>query len=358
MFKNITDALKIKEILSQSKSRYSAYAGYFCSYFPVELLHGMNIHPVKILGHTESNIQKRDILNYMCAYVTDIIGSFEADAYPWADRIIIPATCDSLYGAKDYFERNLSHVKVKLFRLPLKFTLETYHVYKGAVEEVLEWLSEYYEFDNALLRKSIKTKNKINNKIKELMCYEGRFIMGAVYLKLMLARSVMPSHDFMNLLDMMDREDTERNFNGKRSTILLLGPICDNMELIDYINSDRNVITKHMSSTLGLYDGEVSLEGDIKDNLIKYYFRRVGTATSYNYFNKLVKELDHDVREYSVKGVIYLNYKYCEPHIFFSKQLQDYLKECEMRVLYLETEHSEKMDALTQNKIDAFLESI
>ena len=101
---NIADLTYIDGICANSKENYSALSGYFCSYFPVELLYGFNILPVRILGYSESAVRKRKLINYMCAYLSDVINSFETGKFQWADFLIVPATCDSLYGACDYIE--------------------------------------------------------------------------------------------------------------------------------------------------------------------------------------------------------------------------------------------------------------
>jgi benzoyl-CoA reductase/2-hydroxyglutaryl-CoA dehydratase subunit BcrC/BadD/HgdB len=354
----ITDASNIKNILLKNRASYSAYAGYFCSYFPSELLYGFNVHPVRIQGYSESRIQRRDLINYICSYLADIINAFESDHFSWADHLIVPATCDSLYGAKEYLERNIEGLNVKMFRPPLKFDGDTYQFYKSSVEDVLEWMGSHYTFDDAALKKGVEMKNRMNAVINELLsCKEGLF-KGSVYLKLMIARSVLPAPVFMAMLEGMDKEVLEQNHKKAHTNLLVLGPLCDNLELIDYMNTDHNVITRFLTSTLGLHDGEVSLEGDVKENLISHYFRKAGTATSYDHYNKLISELDLEITESSVKGVVYLNYKYCEPHMFFSKRIMDHLEKNGMKMLYLELEHSRGIDALIQNQVDTFTENI
>ncbi|MHA2038644.1 MAG: 2-hydroxyacyl-CoA dehydratase [Promethearchaeota archaeon] len=358
MFKYITDAAKIKHILSESRSSYSAFTGCFCCYFPAELLSGFNIHPVRILGYAETGSRKRDLINYMCAYLTDIINSFEADYFSWADHLIIPPSCDSLYGAKDYLEKNIDNVKTKMFRTPLQFTPDAYQVYESAVEDVLDWLSGFYSFDNELLMKGIDFKNQMNNKIRTLVSRNGEPFEGVVYLKLMIAKSILPDSVFRSLLDDISEETIEQNYKKDRDNILILGPLCDNLDLLDYIGTDHNIITKFMTSTLGLFDGEISLEGDIKKNLIRYYFSRAGTATSYNYFARLKKGLDREIKKYSIKGIIYLNYKLCDPHMFLSRQIRYHFGDSNVKVLYLEMEHVKGLNASVQNKIDTFIENI
>lgn len=358
MFEYITDASKIDQILLKNRASYSAYAGYFCSYFPVELLYGFNIHPVRILGYAQHNVQKRDLINYMCAYLTDVISSFESGHYSWADRLIVPATCDSLYGAKEYLENTVDNVKTKMFRLPLKFTPDTYPVYRNAVEDVMEWLDIDYSYDDRLLREALEANNKVNRRIMDLLSGSGAIFMGSLYLKLMMARSVLPYPDMMSVLDEVNSEAVQKNYTKDKPNVLILGPICDNLDLIDYINTEYNVIARFMTSSLGLYDSEVSLEGDIKDNLIRHYFSRAGTVTSSDYYSRFIKELDQEIQEHAVKGAIYLNYQYCDPHMFFSKRIKDHLQNTDMKVLYLELEHAKGMDAMLQNRIDAFMENI
>lgn len=297
-------------------------------------------------------------MNYICSYLADIINGFELDQYSWADRLIVPATCDSLYGAKEYLERNIEGLNAKLFRLPLKFYENTYQLYKSSVEDVLEWIGADHTFDAAALKKGVETKNRMNSGISELLSGNDGLFKGAVYLKLMMARSILPAPVFTALLEGMDKEVIEQNYNKEQPNLLVLGPLWDNLELIDYINTDHNVITRFLTSTIGLYEGEISLEGDIKENLVSHYFSKAGTATSYDHYNRLIGELDREIAERSVKGVIYLNYKYCEPHMFFSKRIRDHLKNNGVKMLYLEQEHSRGTDAMIQNQIDTFMENI
>jgi benzoyl-CoA reductase/2-hydroxyglutaryl-CoA dehydratase subunit BcrC/BadD/HgdB len=358
MFKYITDALKLDDLLSKHRASYSAFAGYFCSYFPVELLYGFNMHPVKILGYSQTHAKKRDLINYMCAYLTDVLNGFEEDYYSWADYLIIPATCDSLCGAGEYFDKNITNVETKIFRLPLKLTPDAYQVYKSAVEEVLKWLGDSYLFDNEMLKKAIKMRNQVNSKIRGLMSYKGVPFEGVGYLKLMMAKSVLPGTVLVSFLEDIDKEIIEQNYNKEQINVLVLGPLCDNIDLMDYISRDHNVITKFMTSTLGLYNDEISQDGDVKENLIRYYFSKAGTATSYDYFRKLKTDLDREISARSVKGIIYLNYKFCEPHMFLSKQVKNHLENTDIKFLYLELEHTNGIDALTQTKVDVFMENI
>ncbi|MEW6599515.1 MAG: 2-hydroxyacyl-CoA dehydratase family protein [Nitrospirota bacterium] len=354
----LTDTANIKNILLKHRASYAAYAGYFCSYFPSELLYGFNVHPVRIQGYSESLGQRRALINYICSYLADIMNAFESDHFSWADHLIVPATCDSLYGAKEYLERNIQGINVKMFRPPLKFDEGTYQFYKSSVEDVLEWMGSHYTFDDTALKRGVEMKNRMTTGISELLSSDEGLFKGAVYLKLMIARSVLPAPVFMCMLESMDKAVVGQNHNKAQTNLLVLGPICDNLDLIDYLNTDHNVITRFLTSTLGLHDCEVSLEGDVKDNLISHYFRRAGTVTSYDHYSKLISELDTEIMERSVKGVIYINYKYCEPHMFFSKSIKDHLEKNGVKMLYLELEHSGGIDASIQNHIDTFTENI
>lgn len=354
----ITDTSNIKKILLENRASYSAYAGFFCSYFPSELLYGFNVHPVRILGHSNNQIHRRDLINYVCSYLADIISAFESNHFSWANYLIVPATCDSLYGAKEYLKQNIEGLNVKMFRPPLKFDEDTYYFYKSSVEDVIEWMGSNYSFDDEALKKGIEMKNRMNIAISDLLSSKEGLFKGAVYLKLMVARSVLPAPVFMTMIEGLDKEIVEQNHNKAQTNLLVLGPLCDHLELIDYMNTDHNIITSFLTSTFGHHDGEVSLEGDVKENLIRHYFMKAGTATSFDHYNKVISELDREIAERSVKGVIYLNYKYCEPHMFFSKRVRDHLEKNGVKMLYLELEHSGEIDALIQNQFDAFRENI
>lgn len=358
MLEELTDATKINRLLIKNKPSYSAFTGYFSSYFPVELLYGFNIHPVRMIGHVTKHAKKRELLNYMCAYLSDLMGSFEEGHFSWADNIIIPATCDSLYGAKEYIEKRFGNVRTKMFRLPLKFTSDYYAVYKHAVEEVMEWLSVRYSFEDELLYKAVDMQNQINNKIVQALQYKGSFMPGAVYLKLMIAKSVLPPTAFLGFLEEISKEAIDQNYSQDRPNILVLGPICDNLDLINYISKNHNIISNLMMSTTGLHNSNISLEGDVIDNLIRHYFEKAGTATSIDSPPRFIREISGEIMKYSIRGIIYLNYKFCEPHMFFSRQLNCHLDNSDVKMLYLELEHSCGIDAIVQNQIDAFMENI
>jgi len=358
MNKYITDASNIKEILSKHRASYSAYAGYFCSYFPSELLYGFNIHPVRIQGYSDKRVQRRDIINYICSYLADIINGFGSGHFSWVDHLIVPATCDSLYGAKEYLERNIEGLDAKMFRLPLKFDGDSYHFYRSSVEDVLEWLNGRYKFDDAALKSGVEIKNRVNSSVIELLSGKEGLFRGALYLKLMMVRSVLPPPVMMTLLESLDKKVLEQNYYKGRANILLMGPLCDNLDLIDYLNTEHNVITRFLTSSVGPHDGNVSLDGDIKENIIDHYFNKVGTVTSYDHYNRLIKEIDLEIAARFVKGVVYINYKYCEPHMFFSKRIKDHLRKNDVKMLYLELEHAKGIEASTMNQIDTFRENL
>ncbi len=81
--------------------------GYFCTYFPEELLHAADILPMRILGQKENvSLADAHVQAFICSLVRTSLDAALKDKFDFLDGVVFPHSCDSIQNLADIWRRH------------------------------------------------------------------------------------------------------------------------------------------------------------------------------------------------------------------------------------------------------------
>jgi benzoyl-CoA reductase subunit C len=139
---------------------------------------------------------------------------------------------------------------------------------------------------------------------------------------------------------------------------MIMGPLTDNYALLEKIEQlGAEIIDDDITNGRRYCSRDVETEGDLYENLAKRYLfadpsptLNSNTKIDQQAFQRRINELD-------LQGVIYINQKFCEPHIHNYLAKLEILKQRKINVFMLEIEHA-GLDTSERDllRIESFIE--
>jgi benzoyl-CoA reductase subunit C len=141
---------------------------------------------------------------------------------------------------------------------------------------------------------------------------------------------------------------------------MVMGPLVDNLELLETIEQlGASIVADDVTNGSRYFDLDVGLDGNLYENLAKRYLQS-GPSPTINtdihdderFFRRRVADLNPD-------GIIFINQKFCEPHVHNYLAKLEILKQMKLNTLMLEVEHDRAVvserDLL---RIESFIEML
>ena len=217
-------------------------------------------------------------------------------------------------------------------------------------------------FSQDQLKRSIEKYNRTRSLLREL--YDIRknddgFLNGSDAIALMTAGLIMDRNLYNQMLATIVEEGKNNSCKDKSlKRIMIIGPLVDDYALLNKIEQFGAYIVYDDITNGTRYRGlDVETEGNLYENLSKRYLASGPSPTlnsdkhtSNQSFGDLIDKLDLD-------GIIFINQKFCEPHVHKYMEEVDILKNMGVNSLMLEVEHgrsaAEERDLL---RIESFIE--
>ena len=94
--------------------------GYFCTYFPEELLHAAGMLPIRILGVKE-NVSVADsvVQPFICSLVRTSLDAAMRNRFDFLDGVVFPHTCDSIQNLADIWKHHFPEQFSEVVVLPV-----------------------------------------------------------------------------------------------------------------------------------------------------------------------------------------------------------------------------------------------
>jgi benzoyl-CoA reductase subunit C len=151
-------------------------------------------------------------------------------------------------------------------------------------------------------------------------------------------------------------QSSRSNKNLKR--IMIMGPLTDNYALLSRIEQFGAIIVDDDITNGSRYcSQDVETRGDLYENLAKRYLSAGPSPTLNSNIKTDEQAFQERIDKLDLDGVIYINQKFCEPHVhnYFAKLA--FLKQRKINVLMLEIEHS-ALDVSERDllRVESFIE--
>jgi benzoyl-CoA reductase subunit C len=346
------------------KNKYRGITGYFSNYIPEEIIAAAGFHPLRIIGfYGTSKSPQPSLFNPVCSFAKDIYSAACSGEFSLLSNIIFPNSCDSLRVLRQMWEYDIKKPVAHTLLHPINADSNSIHYFAGEIEAFAEKMKKDagIKFTEAELKKTIDKYNQTRGLLRKL--YDIRknniFLNGSDAIALMTAGLIMDRDEYNKILHLIIEEGKKDKHNdGNLRRIMIIGPLVDNYILLNKIEElGTYIICDSITNGARYYDLDVEIQGDLYENIAKRYLLS-GPSPTLNsneevvnqHFQKMIRELD-------LHGVIFINQKFCEPHVHNYLTKIDIMKEMNINFLMLEIEHGKlEPDERDLLRIESFIE--
>jgi bzd-type benzoyl-CoA reductase N subunit len=341
--------------------------GYFCSYFPEELLHAAGILPMRILG-TKENVSLADshVQAFICSLVRTSLDAALKDKFNFLDGVVFPHSCDSIQNLADIWRHHFPEQFSDVVVLPVWVDIPEAEDY--LTEEIKRFRKKLEEYLDAPipdeeLTKSINIYNENRSALSDLYALRRdnpSAISGAGVLEVVRASMSMRKEDHTILLkDLLNELRNKPRKNGDDVRIVLYGNACDHPSIMDLFEENGAVVVDDDLCTGSRYF--LCIESPHNDpirEIAKRYIRRVPCPSKHNSQFDRRDYLVDMARQGNADGVVMLLLKFCDPHDFDYPDLAKHLTESDIPHLRVETEMQPASIEQVRTRLQAFVEML
>ncbi len=340
--------------------------GYFCPYVPEEMLYAAGAFPLRLMG-TSARMAKAQahLPPHCCHLVKSSLESLLKGELDFLRGVIFSHTCDAMQGLSDIWAFQK--------RLPLQFNLMmpsnlsspfARAYLKTEMERLQTFLHTHIgSIPTPNLEGSIRLMNQIREKIRSL--YQARrnwpdWISGRHFASIIQAGSRMDRRHFLERLeDLLERAPEQRETLKRPVPIYLTGNMVHSPIHFSIIEEAGGfVVFDDLCSGARFLPLMTREDIDPIEALTERYFSSFLCPAKHSGVNARAERLIHEVMETDAKGVIFLLYKYCEPHYFDYPELKRGLEAKGIPSLLLEVDDPATSQGQMKIRIQAFVEML
>lgn len=341
--------------------------GYFCTYFPEELLHAAGILPIRILGVKE-NVSVADsvVQPFICSLVRTSLDAAMRNRFDFLDGVVFPHTCDSIQNLADIWKHHFPEQFSEVVVLPVwvdlpeaeNYLTEEIARFRGKLEKHLgEKLA-----DDALTN-SIAVYDENRAALAELYAIRRDnpdAISAKETLDVVLASFRMRKEEHTALLKgLLDELKKAPKSDNDSIRIVLYGNACDHPDIMNIFEEmDAYVIDDDLCTGSRYFLTTTPSEGEPLARIAKRYLTRIPCPSKHSDSFDRRKYLVNMVERGKADGVVMLILKFCDPHDFDYPDIAKRLTEENIPHLRLETEMQPASIEQVKTRLQAFIEML
>jgi benzoyl-CoA reductase subunit C len=345
--------------------------GIFPMHFPGELAHAAGALPIILQEDDEPiTVGLSSVFNFYCGYNRSVVDQAMRGEYDFLDAILFGDHCVQLLGTADILRDHAPKLPILFNQLISSLSApwameETQKTFRQLWTELETLIGRPIPQDD--VRASIRLYNRNRALIRQIyqLRREGRAPLTGRQLQIIVKASmVMDPADHTALLEQLvaGLDTTAKPARGVR--VYLSGHFCQapKPEILDLIEECGGIIADD-----DLYHGfrfistDMSETGDPVDAFAAWYFernQRVPCSTLADEKADWDEFLVDAVRKTRSEGLIVLQVKFCEPHMFFYPEIKEAFERNGIPHLLIETEHEQMPIEALKTRVETFLEII
>ena len=340
--------------------------GFFCPYVPEELLHAAGFLPLRLMGSPikMSHVQAH-LPSNCCHLVKSSLESLIQGELDFLQGVIFSHTCDSMQGLSDIWARQRRFsIHFNLMIPTLLNSEHSRHYLKAEIERFKEFLELHSgKIAPEKMKASIQLFNRIREKLGEIYDRrrEGRISWpGRFFAQIIRAGYLMDRRRYLELLEELLKALPERAEEGRDMVpVYLSGNMVHSESYFSLIEEAGAVVVRDDlcsgARTLRLMASE---NLDPMEALTQRYLTSFFCPTKHQGCRDHEEILLSDVQKSGAKGVIFLLYKYCEPHYFDYPDLKSALESKGIPCLLLDVEDPSHSLGQLKIRLQAFVEML
>lgn len=355
-------------LLESEKKAGKKIIGYFCSYFPEEIVHAAGFIPYRMTAAGSTGTTKGDIYfsSLNCTFVKHCFDKALQGGFDFLDGIVFLNGCDHTRRMYD----NWIHADMKpdfryMFVVPHKtgelaerrFT-EEIEGFKTALEKEF-----HITISEDAIRESIGLYNRKRSLLSEL--YQRRYepkvpINGSEVLRIMLAITVLPVEKAIDVLEKILVEIADRDIGAENKTRIFLASGCiEEVEHLELIESCGAVIVAD-NICLGArhFDTLVDETNPVYEALSMRYLNHLSCSRMVNDFANRSLFVQLKMKEANAVALIGEKLKFCDIWGGDLYLLRQEAKKYNFPMLSLERELYGGGEGQIRTRVQAFLEQV
>lgn len=345
--------------------------GIFPMHFPGELAHAAGALPIILQEDDEPiSVGLASVFNFYCGYNRSVVDQAIRGEYEFLDAILFGDHCVQLLGTADVLRDHMPKLPILFNQLISSLSAswaktETEGTFRQLWKE-LETLVGH-SISSEAVQASIRIYNRNRALIRQLyqLRREGRSGISGRQLQLIVKASmVMDPVEHTALLEQLIGKLNALPAATRGVRVYLSGHFCQapKPEILDLIEECGGIIADD-----DLYHGfrfistDIDETGDPIEAFANWYFtrnRRVPCATLADEEADWDQFLVEAVRKTKAEGLIVLQVKFCEPHMFFYPEIKEAFERAGIPHLLIETEHEQMPLEALKTRVETFLEIV
>lgn len=341
--------------------------GYFCTYFPEELLHAAGLLPMRILGYKENvSLADSHAQPFICSLVRTSLDAALKDKFDFLDGVVFPHSCDSIQNLADIWRYNFPRQFSEVVVLPVWVDIPEAEDY--LTEEISRFRQKFEKHLGASIldadiAKSIGVYNENRRALTELYSLRRDnpgAITGKAILDVVRASMSMRKEEHTALLKkLLEELRVAPKTNGASVRVVLYGNACDHPDLMNLFDEmDAVVVDDDLCTGSRYFLHTEPVNGDPIRKIAQRYMKRVPCPSKHSTSFDRRRYLVDMVKGSKADGVVMLILKFCDPHAFDYPDLAKRLTESNIPHLLLETEMQPSSVEQIRTRLQAFVEML
>jgi len=340
--------------------------GYFCPYVPEELLHAAGALPFRLMGSpTKLSHSPAHLPPGCCHFVKSSLESLLRGELDFLKGVVFSHTCDVMQGLSDIWAFQKRLPLIFNLMMPTHLGSEYARPYlKAEIERFRNFLeSNVGPVTTANLVSAIQLFNRIREKVRELyqlkrtspgLLSEGDFA------NILRAGYGMERTRYLDLLNELLSSLPEKvKRDDSRIPILLVGNMVHSVSYFSLIEEGgARVVSDDLCSGARFLRLMTREDMDPIEALTERYLSSFLCPAKHQGTQAHLETLMTEVEQSGAKGVIFLFYKYCEPHFFDHPDLKTALDAKGIPSLLLEVDDPSTSQGQMKIRIQAFVEML
>jgi bcr-type benzoyl-CoA reductase subunit C len=352
--------------IASSLPKDRAPIGFFCPYVPEELIHAAGALPFRLMGTPTKISHVQAYLPANCCHlVKSSLESLLQRELDFLKGIIFSHTCDTMQGLADIWALQ-KHIPLQFnLMIPSRLDSELARTYlKAELERFKNFLeSNVGKITPQNLKASIQLFNRIREKVKEIYARKPKWhkqISGSDFARIIRAGYLIDRQRYLELLnEFLDVLPEKKEGSENTVPVYLAGNMTHDDPYFSLIEEAGAIIVQDdLCSGARFLRLMVPEDIDPMEGLTNRYFTSFMCPTKHQGVHAHGETLLKEVQKSGAKGVIFLLYKYCEPHFFDYPDLKQSLESKGIPTLLLEVEDPSYSIGQLKTRIQAFVEML
>ncbi|MFZ5648302.1 MAG: 2-hydroxyacyl-CoA dehydratase subunit D [Bacillota bacterium] len=348
---------------AQRSARYpgSRFFGYFCSYWPEELVLAAGMEPLRILP-AAINATPAELPAFCCTLARGSLAMALKGQLSDLAGVGFAHTCDTMQCLGGIWEETTGREKTLIVVPPVMLNAPgAGRYYRKEFELLTKRLGELTGNSPGPgdLKRAIMLCDRVRQLVTELD-QQRTMLPSHVVLAVMRAGQLMPREAYAAELELALPALREMACEpGNRQRLLVSGAVMESDSLFQMIEElGGRVVADDTCTGYRHYSGPLAEEGDDPlDSIVRRYTGIASCPCRNRGLQERMEYLERMARERSAGGAVLVIRKYCDPHAWDAVPVTERLRGLGMKTLVLELEGSE-VGGQERTRLQAFLESI